>query len=87
METKGFFYFEIILNVLVSSFRFIQIPIRRAAGSQKDAYLRSLMLIYVHGHIKVYLKGNFVFFTMVPAVEQWLSANVVKIFMCWVYDH
>ena len=37
------------------------------------------MLIYVHGHIKVYLKGNFVSFPMVPAVEQWLSAKFVKI--------
>ena len=52
---------------------------RRAAGSPKYAYLRSLMLIYVHGHIKVYLKGNFVFFPMGPAVEQWVSAKVVKI--------
>ena len=53
--------------------------IRRAAGSPKYAYLRSLMLIHVHGHIKVYLKENFVFFPMVPAVEQWLSSNIVKI--------
>ena len=52
---------------------------KRAAGSPKDAYLRSLMLIDVHGHIKVCLKGNFVFFPMVPAVEQGLSAKVVKI--------
>ena len=37
------------------------------------------MLINVHGHINVYLKGNVVFFPMVPAVEQWLSAKVVKI--------
>ena len=37
------------------------------------------MLIYVHVHIKVYLKGNFVFFPMVPAVKQWLSAKIVKI--------
>ena len=37
------------------------------------------MLINVHGHINVYLKGHFVFFPMVPAVEQWLSAKVVKI--------
>ena len=37
------------------------------------------MLIYVHGHIKVYLKGNSVSFPMVPAVEQWLTAKVVKI--------
>ena len=49
---------------------------RRAAGSPTDAYLRSLMLIYVHGHIQVYLKGNVVFFPMVPAVEQWLSAKI-----------
>ena len=52
---------------------------KRAAGSPKDAYLRSVMLIYVHGHIKVYLKGNFAFLPMVPAVEQWLSAKIVKI--------
>ena len=39
----------------------------------------SLLLIYVHGYIKVYVKGNFLFFPMVPAVEQWLSAKVVKI--------
>ena len=36
------------------------------------------MIINVHGHIQVYLKGNIFFFSMVPAVEQWLSAKVVK---------
>ena len=54
-------------------------PTSRAAGCSKDAYLRSLMLINVHGHINVYLRGNFVFFRMVPAVEQWLSAKIMKI--------
>ena len=37
------------------------------------------MLFNVHGHIKVYLKGNVVFFPMGPAVEKWLSAKVVNI--------
>ena len=36
------------------------------------------MLNNVHGHIKVYLKGKKIF-PMVPAVEQWLSAKIVKI--------
>ena len=53
--------------------------IRRAAGSSKYAYLRSSMNINVHGHTKIYRKRDFVFFPMVPAVKQWLSANVVKI--------
>ena len=32
METKGFFYFEIIINVLYSSFRFIRIPMLWSAA-------------------------------------------------------
>ena len=49
---------------------------RRAAGSPKDAYLRILMLINVHGHIKDYMKGNVVFFPMMPAVEQCLPQKL-----------
>ena len=35
METKGFFQFEIIINVLVTSFRFIWIPILWIYGQYK----------------------------------------------------
>ena len=46
---------ESVMRIQVQQFR-------RAAGSPKDAYLRSLLLINVglHGHTKVYLKINFV---------------------------
>ena len=40
METKGFFQFEIIINVLVSSFRFIWIPMLWVYGHYK--YFNSL---------------------------------------------
>ena len=41
METKGFFYFEIIINALVSSFRFIWIPMLWVYGRSKYIYCHS----------------------------------------------
>ena len=48
METKGFSHFEIILNVLVSSYRFIWIPVFCVYGNYKYFYSYSAGIDFAH---------------------------------------
>ena len=48
METKGFSHFEIIINVLVSSYRFIWIPVLCVYGNYKYFYSYSAGIDFAH---------------------------------------
>ena len=51
METKGFFQFEIIINVLVSSFWFILIPMFWVYGHYKYFNSFSARTIFIHQYL------------------------------------